>query len=149
MAPFFWSGKAHGQQRNTHLQSCSIAPWRSWSCLPFISRGTSFNRGRWCCFWCLADPICCLGLEARGYRNGLVPGESMRGFRLVLAYVGPLQFSMQAKLWSSSSSEDGWADCDLRGVAWPVVAVAEGRYDLLLQAHISKRGDGCLACDLR
>ena len=48
-----------------------------------------------------------------------------------------------------ASSEDGWADCDLRGVAWPVDAVAEGRYGLLLQAHISKRGDGCFACDLR
>ena len=29
VAPFFWSGKAHGQQRNTHLQSCSIASWRT------------------------------------------------------------------------------------------------------------------------
>jgi hypothetical protein len=29
VAPFFWSGKAHGQQRNTHLQSYSIALWRS------------------------------------------------------------------------------------------------------------------------
>jgi hypothetical protein len=47
------------------------------------------------------------------------------------------------------AKEDSWADCDLRGAAWPVAVVAEGRYDLLLHAHRSKRGDGCLVRDLR
>ena len=34
VGPFFWSGKAHGQQRNAQLQSCSIASWRSRSARP-------------------------------------------------------------------------------------------------------------------
>jgi len=48
VSPFFWSGKAHVQERNTHLQSCSIASWRSRSCLPFFSRGLPSAQGS---FW--------------------------------------------------------------------------------------------------
>lgn len=89
VAPFFWSGKAHGQKRNAQVQSCSIALWRSRSCPALRQPRPSSLRGRQHCFWCLADAVCCLSLEARGYRKGLVPGESMRRssfcFRIRLA----------------------------------------------------------------
>ncbi len=39
VAPFFWSGRVHGKQRNTHLESCSIGSWRSRRGLPFVSLG--------------------------------------------------------------------------------------------------------------
>ena len=73
--PFFLSGKAHGQERNPHLQSCSIPSCEAGVACP--SSSEAFFSPRQVALF-LVSCRCGLGLAARGYRNGLVPDESKR-----------------------------------------------------------------------